>query len=58
MRQMGPYTLCSLVMRNGLNGRGSAWSYVVDEQGQWWKVIDDKQTKVRLDSVSDTLFGG
>ncbi|KAK4704293.1 hypothetical protein P7C70_g1916, partial [Phenoliferia sp. Uapishka_3] len=45
MRTMGPYRLTSLIMRNGLNGRGSAWSYFVDAHGQWWKHLDDAQTK-------------
>lgn len=46
MQKTGPYELTSFIMRNGLNGRGSTWSVVKDDVGQWWKIVDLEKTKV------------
>lgn len=40
MRKQGPYQLCAILMRSGLNGRGSTWSVVRDDEGRWWKITD------------------
>ena len=50
MRRIGPFRLTGIVMRNGLNGRGSAWSVVSDQEGRWWRVED--LTKVEASHCS------
>ncbi|KAI5475609.1 programmed cell death protein 2 [Pseudohyphozyma bogoriensis] len=47
----GPYELHAILMRNGLNGRGSTWSVVKDEEGRWWKISDLDQTEVTLEEA-------
>lgn len=39
-------------MRNGLNGRGSSWSVVRDDSGQWWKIHDLASEKVSRPSTA------
>lgn len=46
MRKLGPYQLCAILMRNGLNGRGSSWSIVKDVEGRWWKISDLNKEEV------------
>ncbi|KAM0747495.1 hypothetical protein T439DRAFT_328733 [Meredithblackwellia eburnea MCA 4105] len=62
MKSQGPYHLCAVVVRNGLNGRGSAWSYVRGDDGRWWKTVDLEQIEVNLEQVlgdrSGLFMGG
>ncbi|GAA6062743.1 hypothetical protein JCM10212_000383 [Sporobolomyces blumeae] len=46
-RTIGPYRLTSVLVRNGLNGRGSSWSIVRDDDGEWWKIVDLFKDKVQ-----------
>ncbi|KAK4048399.1 hypothetical protein OIV83_004745 [Microbotryomycetes sp. JL201] len=51
MKQTGPFELCSILMRNGLNGRGSSWAVVRDERGRWWRTSDFVAEEVTLEDV-------
>lgn len=57
MKKIGPYKLCSLLMRNGLNGRGSAWSVVKDDAGKWWKILDLEKIEVSTYCRQDVIRG-
>lgn len=47
MRRVGPYELRSILMRNGLNGRGSSWAVVKGDDGRWWRSSDMTMEPVR-----------
>ncbi|GAA6037721.1 hypothetical protein JCM8097_002307 [Rhodosporidiobolus ruineniae] len=51
MHRVGPYRLAAIVMRNGLNGRGSAWSVVRGEDGRWWKIVDLLKEEITLEQA-------
>ncbi|GAA5888397.1 hypothetical protein JCM6882_008605 [Rhodosporidiobolus microsporus] len=51
MRPVGPYRLHAILMRNGLNGRGSAWSVVKGEDGRWWKIVDLVKEETTLEKA-------
>ncbi|BGP19873.1 hypothetical protein JCM10213v2_008004 [Rhodosporidiobolus nylandii] len=53
----GPYRLTAILMRNGLNGRGSAWSVTRDAEGRWWKISDLVKEEITLDSALDDPSG-
>lgn len=60
MRKYGPYELRSILMWNGLNGRGSAWSVVKDDMGRWWRIKDLVKEEVRpipvyIEDRTDTI---
>lgn len=44
----GPYDLVSFVVRNGLGGRGNAYSVVRGYDNKWWKISDLSQEEVCL----------
>lgn len=46
MKRVGPYQLCAILMRNGLNGRGSSWAVVKGDDGEWWRTSDMAMEKV------------
>lgn len=56
-KQQGPYKLCAILMRNGLNGRGSAWAVVRDEKDRWWKMGDTTAEEVTMDQVLEDPAG-
>ncbi|GAA5881280.1 hypothetical protein JCM1840_003843 [Sporobolomyces johnsonii] len=56
-RTVGPYELTALLMRNGLNGRGSAWSVVRGDDGRWWKITDLFREEVELDKALEDVSG-
>ncbi|GAA5963445.1 hypothetical protein JCM21900_004646 [Sporobolomyces salmonicolor] len=56
-RSVGPYELTALLMRNGLNGRGSAWSVVRGDDGRWWKITDLFREEVELDMALEDVSG-
>jgi hypothetical protein len=51
MKTIGPYKLAAVFIYGGLFGRENTFSYVVDEEGQYWKVVD-----TRVEGVSDDFF--
>lgn len=51
MHKIGPYRLTSFVVRNGLNGRGTAWSVVCDDEGKWWRTGDLDKKEISLDEA-------
>lgn len=51
MQEYGPYTLSSLVFRNGYKNSESHWSVVKGDDGKWWRIQDLVKTEVGL-----TLF--
>ncbi|KAJ8291956.1 hypothetical protein OF846_004739 [Rhodotorula toruloides] len=51
MHKIGPYRLTSFVVRNGLNGRGTAWSVVCDDEGKWWRTGDLDKEEVSLEEA-------
>ncbi|PRQ71050.1 Proteophosphoglycan ppg4 [Rhodotorula toruloides] len=51
MHKIGPYRLTSFVVRNGLNGRGTAWSVVCDDDGKWWRTGDLDKKEVSLEEA-------
>lgn len=58
MRRVGPYQLCAILMRNGLNGRGSTWSVVKDTEGRWWKISDLSREEVSCAASALALGAG
>ncbi|KAM0786150.1 hypothetical protein ACM66B_006958 [Microbotryomycetes sp. NB124-2] len=51
MRQVGPFELRAILMRNGLNGRGSSWAVARDDGGKWWRVSEFVAEEVALDAA-------
>ncbi|BGP27466.1 programmed cell death protein 2 [Rhodotorula toruloides] len=51
MHRIGPYRLTSFVVRNGLNGRGTAWSVFCDDDGKWWRTGDLGKKEVSLEEA-------
>lgn len=51
MHRVGPYRLVAILMRNGLNGRGTAWSVVRGDDGRWWKIVDLVREEVTLEQA-------
>ncbi|KDE03276.1 hypothetical protein MVLG_06233 [Microbotryum lychnidis-dioicae p1A1 Lamole] len=49
-KRRGPYELKAVLMRNGLNGRGSSWA-VVKEEGKWWRIKDLEKEEVSFEQV-------
>ncbi|GAA6018811.1 hypothetical protein JCM11491_006872 [Sporobolomyces phaffii] len=58
-RTLGPYELASVVVRTGLNGRGSSYSIVRDSNSDsdstWWKLVDLKRDRLSPDEVEHAL---
>lgn len=46
MKQAGPFELNSFLVRNGLNGRGTSWAVVRDDDGKWWRIKDLSKEEV------------
>ncbi|KAK4052334.1 hypothetical protein OIO90_004415 [Microbotryomycetes sp. JL221] len=57
MQTVGPFALCAILMRNGLNGRGSSWAVVTDDQGSWWRINDYDIEQVSLESALSDKSG-
>ncbi|GAA6014555.1 hypothetical protein JCM10207_001643 [Rhodosporidiobolus poonsookiae] len=57
MHRVGPYRLCAILMRNGLNGRGSAWSVVRGEDGRWWKIVELVREEITLEKAMNDPSG-
>ncbi|GAA5980943.1 hypothetical protein JCM11641_005493 [Rhodosporidiobolus odoratus] len=55
--RVGPYRLCAILVRNGLNGRGSAWSVVRGGDGKWWKIVDLVREEITLESALEDPTG-
>ncbi|GAA5891598.1 hypothetical protein JCM8208_007334 [Rhodotorula glutinis] len=51
LHHVGPYRLVALLMRNGLNGRGTSWSVVRGDDGRWWKIVDLVREEVKLEDA-------
>ncbi|GAA6055021.1 hypothetical protein JCM3770_006698 [Rhodotorula araucariae] len=51
MHNVGPYQLVAILMRNGLNGRGTAWSVVRGDDDRWFKIIDLVREEVTLEQA-------
>ncbi|GAA5827890.1 hypothetical protein JCM11251_007718 [Rhodosporidiobolus azoricus] len=51
MQRVGPYRLHAILMRNGLNGRGSSWAVVRGEDGRWWKIVDLLREETTLEQA-------
>ncbi|GAA5839051.1 hypothetical protein JCM9279_002577 [Rhodotorula babjevae] len=51
LHRVGPYRLVALLMRNGLNGRGTSWSVVRGDDGRWWKIVDLVREEVKLEDA-------
>ncbi|BGP51410.1 hypothetical protein JCM10450v2_007352 [Rhodotorula kratochvilovae] len=51
MHKIGPYNLVAILMRNGLNGRGTAWSVVRGDDGRWFKIVDLVKEEVTLEQA-------
>ncbi|GAA5956870.1 hypothetical protein JCM8115_003847 [Rhodotorula mucilaginosa] len=56
MHKIGPYRLTAILMRNGLNGRGTSWPVVRDDEtGRWWRMLDTSKVETTLEeALSDT----
>jgi hypothetical protein len=51
MKTIGPYQLAAFYVYGGLFGRENTFSYIVDDDGNYWKVVD-----TRVDQVSGNLL--
>lgn len=51
MHKVGPFRLVSILMHNGLNGRGTAWAVVRGDDGRWWKIVDLVKEEVTLEQA-------
>ncbi|GAA5990371.1 hypothetical protein JCM10908_007340 [Rhodotorula pacifica] len=51
MQKIGPYRLSAILMRNGLNGRGTAWPVVRDHDGKWWRMLETSKVETTLEEV-------
>lgn len=52
MHKIGPYRLTAILMRNGLNGRGTSWSVVRDDKtGRWWRMLDTSKVETTLEEA-------
>lgn len=50
-RRVGPYRLSAILMHDGLNGRGTAWSVVRDDEGKWWRMLETTKVETTLDDA-------
>ncbi|SCV73134.1 BQ2448_7059 [Microbotryum intermedium] len=55
-KKRGPYELKAVLMRNGMNGRGSSWAVVKDE-GKWWRIKDLEKEEVTFEQVASDPSG-
>ncbi|GJN93790.1 hypothetical protein Rhopal_006848-T1 [Rhodotorula paludigena] len=51
MHKVGPFRLVSILMHNGLNGRGTAWAVVRGDDDRWWKIVDLVKEEVTLEQA-------
>lgn len=52
MHKIGPYRLTAILMRNGLNGRGTSWPVVRDDEtGRWWRMLDTSKVETTLEEA-------
>lgn len=54
-RTLGPYHLTSILIRNGLNGRGSVWSIVKGDDGRWFRTNDLTIEEISIDELDKVL---
>lgn len=54
-RTLGPYHLTSILVRNGLNGRGSVWSITKGDDGKWFRTNDMTIDEISIEEVNKVL---
>ncbi|GAA5862083.1 hypothetical protein JCM3774_006167 [Rhodotorula dairenensis] len=57
MQKIGPYRLTAILMRNGLNGRGTSWPVVRDDEGKWWRMLDSGKVATTLEEALNDPAG-